>query len=306
MPTVNGIVAETKEGQGLTPVASEWSAETIVYEPLPLKKIVKRWIAPSLALCILSTIVFLVSAHLLPIALLGALGLFIAQTARFKRDPVEFTDRDRVLLHEATEGQFLVNIEIRQDKFLTGSDRGVMWLEDGRLVFSGQRSSFILRPDDLTPDCLNCLVKLHAQGNPLYVSERLTLKGEGAILEVKIHRIPIPIQDTLATEESRAVSERLRTDEIERSILATTMSAFARGSNVPGSSQYPPTKFDPLVRFSLSPFLWPALSSLAIMSVALRSSFSRTDLLFLAIALLLIVGYEAYRAWRWASLRRRI
>jgi hypothetical protein len=57
------------------------------------------------------------------------------------------TEADEAMMESPEDAQsLLVEVEIWQRGGLTGVDRGVIWIEGSRLIFSGHRSSFALAP----------------------------------------------------------------------------------------------------------------------------------------------------------------
>lgn len=77
-----------------------------------------------------------------------ALGL-IPLAYRWEKAQHAAGDADRELREAFGRGGQFVALIVRQGDAPTGEDRGILWFEDGRLYFSGHRTSFGLVPDQI-------------------------------------------------------------------------------------------------------------------------------------------------------------
>jgi hypothetical protein len=76
-----------------------------------------------------------------------ALGMLIVINGR---DRAEVREDDRMLLADLNDPDAkLVVLTVQVDGAVTGEDVGVIWFENGRLLFNGNRTSFSIRRDDL-------------------------------------------------------------------------------------------------------------------------------------------------------------
>ena len=78
----------------------------------------------------------------------GAAGFYLFLRDRLDAVRRLVNERDVALRDAFSEGEgWLVNLLVLQGAAPTGTDRGMMWVEDGRLYFVGHRTSFGLLPD---------------------------------------------------------------------------------------------------------------------------------------------------------------
>lgn len=110
--------------------------------------------AAILGICLLA--IFFQGYTIFPaLALIGGL-FYLAKRIDLRRDRLqeEAASADRILREEFGAGQgWLVSLKILQGAAPSGEDRGMLWIEDGRLVFAGHRTSFTLSQDQVTGRC---------------------------------------------------------------------------------------------------------------------------------------------------------
>lgn len=143
------------------PTISTWSDRTPLgpRPPSAFWPLTARW---TLAIGVFALSIFLTlktPGALGPLVFLPAMCLFVSAAYaqwRFANAPRPISEEDKALLDDAP-GPWLVEVEIVQSGYVTGQDRGAMWMEGDRLVFNGHRSSFALGSDDLIPNTLRTL-----------------------------------------------------------------------------------------------------------------------------------------------------
>ena len=121
--------------------------------------------------------------RMLAAVLLVVLALMLLAFAGRERHP-EAEPRDVGLLeHPEDPDVCLVEIRIVRNGEPVGKDRGALWFEGGRLLFSGHRTSFAIGGEDVLP---------HSRHRPGLPSGALPLRiaGESAHLEFLILRYP--------------------------------------------------------------------------------------------------------------------
>jgi len=130
------------------------------------KKVVHHdWVALTVGASVISalaifgiwaSIQLLAAWSVIPIILL-IIGLSYAARnidRRRERLQKEAADADRILQDEFGSGEgWLVDLKIIQGAAPTGEDRGMLWFEDGRMVFSGHRTSFALSSSQADDRC---------------------------------------------------------------------------------------------------------------------------------------------------------
>lgn len=308
MRTVNGIVAETKTGEISAPVASDWTPALAPHKVHSLRELKQRAVMPTALLSVFALSLIPPIRHLLPQPFWIALVVALPGIIRIARDPSVFTEKDPDFLLEATEGQALVHIEIKQEGQLTGRDRGVLWVDGGRLVFSGQRSAFVICQADLTRECRSRLVGPERPAKGWEWAERICLQRSQSSLEVRVIELSVPKsgKDNLPPEPENALVRfaRLFVDPGPNSVDAV-VAEFARGTYPIGPSQYPPIKIDPQIHYPLSATPWIIGATLSAVSCLRCYLYSQLELLFIAAMILAFCGYESYRSLRFQRLRRQ-
>jgi hypothetical protein len=93
----------------------------------------------------------------------------------------------------------LVDVDIVVDHESVGRDRGVVWFEGGRLLFTGHRTSFALGGEDVVPDerwrrliwdqrhMPQDLIPLEYPGRIVYVAFTLARRGEGVLMRQEMN-----------------------------------------------------------------------------------------------------------------------
>lgn len=160
---------------------------------------------------------------------------------------------DRRLLAEGSEDHFPVQIEITQDNFVTGRDRGVIWREDGRLVFHGHRSSFVLRPQDVTAAQVRLRRSYKGDSHVTGMAGCLRIKHRDRKVEVVIAPLVEPERGFIAPlraafavlRETGFLSPMLKPLHLPTTRLVEEITEFEKGDSVPGEAQLPPLELDP-------------------------------------------------------------
>lgn len=81
---------------------------------------------------------------------IGAAGAFFYFVFQVRKLPLVLTPRDHALASDLDrEGEWLVEMRIYQNGFETGSDRGILMVDDSSIAFSGHRTWFSLSGADL-------------------------------------------------------------------------------------------------------------------------------------------------------------
>ena len=147
-----------------------------------------------------------------------------------------------------------VDVKFIEGECVTGSDTGVIWLENSRLFFSGQRTSFALTRDDISDT------------NGFFENDRRLLIGK--------HK-----DCNLALKEPENVGDRTMNvrfgpglpnyTETSLALLRTTLARFARSKPLGETGQLPPSIIGPGAMSRGQILLHGGVSSL----VALRSTF---------------------------------
>lgn len=192
--------------------------------------------------------------------------------------------------HGIVDG-WAVEMTVLQGSTTTGSDHGVVWVEDGRLFFVGARTSF-----GLSADQVDSAVRARLASAKIQTTPRLDLWTETAAGKVAVGLRPLPTTDgTNGLQDAAALGWAVR-------------AWLAHNADRPG--QLPPLGLGPdaptpnylLARAIGTTLLWVTASLLAVASVA-------TCLLFIPTLLLLVwlgradwAGFgappERWRAWR--------
>lgn len=174
---------------------------------------------------------------------------------------------------------WLVDVLILQGDAPTGADRGMLWIDDGRLCFSGDRTSFALSPDQVAGRC------------------RTTTPIVGLRHEV---RLPL-CHPTLTLSIGL---ERTSIAEFRRQIHLWTTSAS------PSEGQLPPTSLGPgaaspgrlLLGAVFSTVYWVAVLSMVFVSSQIEGSYDLLPfiLAFAVLGAFLRCWYPVtrWRAWR--------
>lgn len=183
----------------------------------------------------------------------------------------------RIKAHDRTKREefgsgagWIVNLLVRQGDAPTGADRGMLWLEGGRLLFSGDRTSFALSSDQIAGPC----------------------RVQKPVAGLR-HAIQVPLTPrTMAGPLSLSLDAGADEDAVRRAVDRWAQEKTAGG-------QLPPTRIGPgapsprrLLRGALGSSAYGMASLAAVVFV-----FAHVPALGLAIALLAL-----YLGWRLDSL----
>ncbi len=134
----------------------EYRRRRVAYHDLVALTVGAAAITAAAIFGIWASIVFFAGWAVVP-SLLLLIGLvYTARRIDRRRDRLqaEAAEADRILKDEFGEGEgWLVDLKILQGGSPTGEDRGMLWFEDGKMVFSGHRTSFALSSDQARGRC---------------------------------------------------------------------------------------------------------------------------------------------------------
>lgn len=278
---------------------AEWTPSIVVERDVEYRR--KRvayhdWLAltvgasviTAVAICgIWASIVFFAGWAVVP-SLLLIIGLvYTARQIDRRRDRLqaEAAEADRILRDEFGAGEgWLVDLKILQGGAPTGEDRGMLWFEDGKMVFSGHRTSFALSSDQ-------------AEGRCRFQTK---IPGLRHTWSLKLH---------LRTDAGQ-VSLSLEPPMNQHDVLAGAINHWA-GSAPVTSGQFPPTSLGPGAPSRNQLFLKATASSVFWMAVLYAALLPNTwngfvvifALGFLA-AFILRLLFPVARWFAWDAMRR--
>lgn len=137
----------------LTPAHGRWYGDPASpkEDPLRLSSQWKRLLALGGFLLLLSGLAPLVAIPLLSIA--GIVAAYLEmKIGLFSRIGLPATERDLALLEDDAPGVQLVRVTVMQEGVVTGRDRGVAWIQEDVLRFTGHHCSFALGGQDVGGD----------------------------------------------------------------------------------------------------------------------------------------------------------
>ena len=120
----------------------------------PPPEVPNRWIVPGVVALLVSLIVAAFALQSpLPLLGVGACVVLARDLPKTRRvSERKITDADRRMIEDPDDKDVcLVLITIVRDWRTVGEDKGVVWFADGRIFFSGHRTSFVLGGEDLLP-----------------------------------------------------------------------------------------------------------------------------------------------------------
>lgn len=208
---------------------------------------------------------------------------------RWERQQDSARDAERVLEDEFGRNQgYFVSVIVRQGDAPTGQDSGMLWFEDGRLYFSGHRTSFGLFPSQVFGPAL----------------ARKGVPGVRNAVEISLrHSTPIgPMALSFGMWERPHENA-----SVERSILKAHLDRWLN-EGTSGEGQWPPAELGPK-RVSEGSLLagaiaWTLLPT-ALVGGILRSLVPDWASLGCALALAVLVAAVPPCNLRWRALRDR-
>ena len=140
-----------------------------------------------------------------------------------------------------------VDLMVRQGEAPTGCDRGLLWVESGRIAFTGLRTSFVLAPSQAR-DGVRHAARL--DGQRLRLNLELARETRGGLLSLSFW----PLAENLRRAESDAADLRAALDRTLKGLPTDPTEA---------SGQWPPVALGPGARTPRALFVRAALPHVA-------------------------------------------
>lgn len=129
------------------------------------------------------------------VGILALVGVFLLPALLETLPRQRVSKADEALCSELEEGDALVEVAIYQEGILTGRDRGIAWVEDEGLAFSGHQCSFLIGGQDIDEP--------YNLAAPTEREHRFWLRHPSRSLSVRFRILDMPGQSPRRSESFR-------------------------------------------------------------------------------------------------------